>query len=206
MIKASQLAQQMIDFQKFSFLSCYDAAAAMQDQATSAMDLMLTQAAWVPSEGRQAISAWMDTCQQERDRLKAYVEKSYTSLDIFFTDKPAPAPAKTKKPAAPKEKKTVTTQPIKAAPAEVKKAAPVEVEKIAPIETNKATPVETKKAVPVETKKAVPVETKKAVPVETKKAVPVETKKAVLVEPHTTKTAAVRRTGAAKNQSKKILK
>ena len=182
MITASQLAQQMIDFQKCSFFSCYDAAAAMQNQATSTLDLMLTQAAWVPSEGRQAISTWMDTCQQERDRLKAYVEKSYTNLGMFFTDKPAAAPAKTKKPAAPKEKKTIKAKPTKAAPVEVKKATPAEVKKVAPVETKKVAPVETKKAAPVETKKAAP------------------------VEPQTTKTAAVKQTGAAKNQRKKVLK
>lgn len=179
MLKANQLAQQMIDFQKFSFLSCYDAATAVQNQATSAMDLMLNQAAWVPSEGRQAISAWIDTCQRERDRFKAYVEKSYANLGMYFTDKPTAAPTKTKKPATPKTKKAVAAQPKKAAPAESKQAAPVEPKKAAP---------------------------EKSAPAEVKKVAPVETKKAAPVEPRTTKTVSAKKTSAAKKQSKKVLK
>jgi hypothetical protein len=161
---ASQIVQQMIDFQKISFLSCYDAATAMQNQATSTLDLMLTQAAWVPSEGRRAVSAWMNASQQERDRLKAFIEKSYTCLGMFFIDKPATAPAKPKKPARPKEKKAVTARPKKAAPVEGTKATPDEVKKAASAEVKKVAPIETKKTVPVEPQATKSAAVKKTVP------------------------------------------
>ena len=140
MIKASQLTQQMIDFQKLTFISYFDAASAMQHQAASTMDLMLNQAGWIPHEGRQAIAAWMDACNEECDRFKTYVEQSFASLGMCFSATKAVVPAKAAKPAVAKPKKTVAAQPKKAVKRETSKTVPAEEKKVAPVKTASATP------------------------------------------------------------------
>jgi hypothetical protein len=81
MFDASQAVKQAIGFQKGAFTSWYDVVAAAQDQAVSAMDLMLDQAPLVPEQGRKALSSWVSACQQERTRLKSYVDTGFSSLE-----------------------------------------------------------------------------------------------------------------------------
>ena len=162
MIKPSLFTQQMIDLQRTAFLSLYKAASTMQKQANSAMDLMLNQAPWIPSEGHQAISDWLGTCQQEGDRFKTYVEKSFDNLGMYFSPKAVaktkkavkPSAAKAKKAAAAAPKKVVVKPPKKTAVPVTKKAAPVETKSAKTIPAEKATPVETKPAKTIPAKKA----------------------------------------------------
>jgi hypothetical protein len=51
MFDTSKTVKQALEFQKGAFTSWYDAGAAAQDQAVSAMDLMLDQAPWYPRKG-----------------------------------------------------------------------------------------------------------------------------------------------------------
>lgn len=81
MLDASQTVKQVIGLQKGAFTSLYDAVAMVQDQAVSAMDLMLDQVGVVPEEGRKAISSWVSACQQERGRLKTYMDAGFSNLE-----------------------------------------------------------------------------------------------------------------------------
>lgn len=92
-----QIAKQVVDFQKTSFTSWYDAVALMQDQATSAVDTMLDQSTWIPEEGRQAILSWVNVCQEERDRLKAYIDDGFSGIEKQMSGMKKAAPAKAKK-------------------------------------------------------------------------------------------------------------
>lgn len=163
MIKSSQFTQQMIDLQKTSFLSLYKAASTMQKQASSAMDLMLNQVPWIPSEGRQVISDWLGTCQQEGDRFKTYVEKSFANLGMYFSPQAVVKTAKAAKPSAAKaKKKTSAAEPKKAVAEPAKKASPQVVKEASPVATKPATTDEMKKAAPVETKPTKTIPSKKA--------------------------------------------
>ena len=93
----NQIAKQVVDFQKTSFTSWYDAVVLMQDQATSAMDTMLDQSTWIPEEGRQAIQGWINVCQSERDRLKTYIDDGFSGIEKQFVTVKKAAPSKTKK-------------------------------------------------------------------------------------------------------------
>lgn len=93
MMEFTQITKQVIDFQKMSFLNWYDAFSILQDQATSAMDMVLDQSTWVPEEGRKVIQSWMSACQQERGRLKSYIDDGFTGLEKYmFEDKKAVQP------------------------------------------------------------------------------------------------------------------
>jgi hypothetical protein len=175
MMKPSQVTQQMIDLQKTSFLNLCKAATTVQKQASSAMDLMLNQAPWIPTESRQAISGWLDTCQQESDRFKTYVEESFANLDTYLSPKAStktkkaakPSAAKAKKASAARSKKTGAASVAKTAPAAVQKAAPAETRPAKVIPVNKPTTVEPIGAGTEPAKKASPAEKKKSAPVQT---------------------------------------
>ncbi len=152
MIKPYQFTQQMIDLQKTSFLSLYQAASTMQKQANSAMDLMLNQVPWIPSEGRQVISDWLGTCQKEGDRFKAYVEKSFANLGSYFSPQAVAKTAKAAKPSAAKSKKASAAKPKKAVAEPAKKASPAVTIRTEPVETKPVKAIPAKKAEPVETK------------------------------------------------------
>jgi hypothetical protein len=81
MFDASKTAKQVIGLQKSAFGSYYDALATAQDQAVSAMNLVLDQAGVMPEEGRKALSSWVSTCQQERSRLKSYMDTGFSNLE-----------------------------------------------------------------------------------------------------------------------------
>lgn len=96
----NQIAKQVIDFQKTSFSSWYDAVTLIQNQASSAVDTMLDQSTWIPEDGRQAILSWIDVCEQERDRLKRYIDDSFTGVEKLVSSGKKSSPAKAKKAAA----------------------------------------------------------------------------------------------------------
>jgi chemotaxis protein histidine kinase CheA len=198
MIKPSQFTQQMIDLQKTSFLNLYKAATTVQKQASSAMDLMLNQAPWIPSESRHVISDWLDTCQQESDRFKTYVEKSFANLGMYFSPKAAAKTDRAAKPSAAKAKKVSTAGPKKAAAAPAKKATPATTKKAAPVESKPAKVVPVKKTATVEPKTAVAEPAKKAAPAVTEKAAPVETQPA--------KTMPEKKADAPTKESQSVLK
>lgn len=167
MTKSSQFTQQMIDFQKTSFLNIYKAAATVQKQASSAMDLMLNQAPWIPSDSRHVISEWLDTCQQESDRFKTYVEKSIANLGIYFSPEAMAKTTKRAKPSAAKAKKVSTAGPKKADAAPAKKVTQAVTKKAVPVESKPTKVIPVKKPPTAEPKKAAPAVTEKAAPLKT---------------------------------------
>jgi hypothetical protein len=95
-MQANKIAKQVIDFQKMSFDSWFSALTLMQDQATMAMNTMIDQARWMPQDGRDAVQNWMGVIQDERTRLKGYVDDSFVTLEKALTAAPKTA-AKAKK-------------------------------------------------------------------------------------------------------------
>jgi hypothetical protein len=82
----TQITKQVIDFQKMSFSNWYDTVTMLQDQAASAMEMVLQQNAWVPEEGRKAVQSWVNACQQERGRFKSYVDEGFSGLEKYMVE------------------------------------------------------------------------------------------------------------------------
>jgi len=80
----TEITKQVIDFQKMSFANLYNAIAMVQDQTTSAMDIVLSQSTWVPEDGRKVVQGWLSACQEERDRFKSYVDGSFSSVEKYM--------------------------------------------------------------------------------------------------------------------------
>ena len=93
----SQITKQVLDLQKMSFSNWYDAVALIQDQATTAMDMVLDQNTWMPEEGRKAIQSWVSACQQERGRFKSYVDDGFTGIEKLMSESKKAAQPKAKK-------------------------------------------------------------------------------------------------------------
>jgi len=93
----TDISKQVIDFQKMSFSNWYNALSMVQDQTTSAMDIVLDQSTWVPEEGRKAVQGWLNACQEERDRFKSYVDDSFSSMEKYLAKSKKAAPVKTAK-------------------------------------------------------------------------------------------------------------
>jgi len=119
-MNANEISKQVLDFQKGTFTSWFGAISILQDQAASAVDALLNQTSWIPEEGRRVVTSWINTCKNERDRYKVYMEESFCGLEKYFAQDTKAAPAGPQKPAA--EAKT-------AAPAIKSKAAAVEQKK-----------------------------------------------------------------------------
>jgi hypothetical protein len=92
----TEITKQVIDFQKMSFSNWYNAMAMVQDQTRSAMDIVLDQSTWVPEDGNKAVKSWLDACQDERDRFKAYVDEGFSSMEKYFAKSKKSATAKAK--------------------------------------------------------------------------------------------------------------
>lgn len=92
----TKITQQAIDFQKMSISSWQNAMTMVQEQATSAMNMMLGQNTWMPEDGRKAIQSWLGACQEEQERFKDYVDESFSSMAKILTPKKKAAPAKDK--------------------------------------------------------------------------------------------------------------
>jgi len=93
----NQIAKQMIDFQKTSFSSIFDAMATFQDHAVNAVDTVLDQTTWLPEDGRKAYQGWVDACQEERDRFKSYVDDGFSGLEKYLGSVKTSGSAKAKK-------------------------------------------------------------------------------------------------------------
>jgi hypothetical protein len=79
-----QMTKQVIEFQKNSFSSIFDAMATLQDKTADAVDSALDQSSWLPEDGRKAIQGWVDVCQQERDRFKSFVDEGFDGLEKYL--------------------------------------------------------------------------------------------------------------------------
>ena len=97
MMEYNQITKQAIDFQKNAFNSWYNAVAMVQDQAASAVETMMNQTSLVPEDGRQAITGWVNACQEERNRFKSYVEDSFSGLEKHLAKESKKTPAQPKK-------------------------------------------------------------------------------------------------------------
>lgn len=93
----SQITKQVIDFQKMSFANWYNAMTMAQEQANSAVDMVLEQNSWMPEQGRQALQNWMNACQEESGRFKSYVDEGFAGLEKYFGQVKTAAATKSKK-------------------------------------------------------------------------------------------------------------
>jgi hypothetical protein len=79
-----QLFKQMIDFNKAAFDNTFNAMVMLQEQAERMSSTMLDQATWLPSEGRKAITDWVEAYKKGRENFKKMVDDSFQKVDEYM--------------------------------------------------------------------------------------------------------------------------
>lgn len=78
------IAKQMIQFNKAAFNNGFNAMTMVYEQNEKVADMFLTQATWVPEEGKKAVQDWMSACRTGRTDLKKMVDDNYANVEAYF--------------------------------------------------------------------------------------------------------------------------
>ena len=79
------IAKQMIDFQKTMFDNTFNAMVLVQEQTERMATTLLDQATWMPAEGKNAISGWVDAFKKGREDFKKGVDENFKRVEDFFS-------------------------------------------------------------------------------------------------------------------------
>ena len=79
------IAKQMIDFQKTMFDNTFNAMVMVQEQTERMATTLLDQATWMPAEGKNAISGWVDAFKKGREDFKKGVDENFKRVEDFFS-------------------------------------------------------------------------------------------------------------------------
>jgi hypothetical protein len=75
-MEATQIAKQLIDFQKSYITSAIDASKLFQNQTQKTMENILKQTAIIPEVFQKTFTIWADTTQKNVEGIVAAMEKS----------------------------------------------------------------------------------------------------------------------------------
>lgn len=84
-MEQKKLFKQMIDFQKATFDNSFNAMSTLQEQGEKMVDTFLEQAAWLPKEGKKAISDWINAYKEGRTKFKETVEDNFKKVEEYFS-------------------------------------------------------------------------------------------------------------------------
>jgi hypothetical protein len=79
-----QLFKQMIDFQKGTFDNSFNAMVQLQEQGENMLNQFISQAAWLPEDGRKVIKEWIDAYKTARKEFKSIVDGNFGKVQEFF--------------------------------------------------------------------------------------------------------------------------
>ena len=79
-----QIFKQMVDFNKGAFNNAFNAMVMVQDQNETLANTMLSQATWMPEEGKKAVQEWVETFKKGREEYKKTVDEAFKKVEDFF--------------------------------------------------------------------------------------------------------------------------
>jgi hypothetical protein len=85
-MEPTQIAKQMVDFQKATFDNAFDAVVMLQDQTEKMAETLMGQAAWIPDENKKVIDDWVKAYKKGREDFKKAVDDSYDNLTKMFVE------------------------------------------------------------------------------------------------------------------------
>lgn len=84
----------MIEFQKTTFDNTFNAMVLLQEQNERVVNTLLEQAAWIPEEGKKAITDWVAAYKKGRDDFKKLVDDNFKKVEEFFLSAEKPGKSK----------------------------------------------------------------------------------------------------------------
>ena len=79
-----QIFKQMVDFNKGAFNNSYNTMVMVQDQTESLANTMLSQATWLPEEGKKAVKEWVEAFKKGREVYKQTVDEAFNKVEEFL--------------------------------------------------------------------------------------------------------------------------
>jgi len=77
-----RIAKQMIDFQRTTFDTSFNAMGMVQEQTEKMFNTSLEQTFWVPEEGRKIINEWLESYKNGRENFKKAVDENFRKIDL----------------------------------------------------------------------------------------------------------------------------
>ena len=88
------LTKQMLDFQKTTFDTTFNAVIPLQDQTEKMTSSFLDQTPGFPKEARNAINEWVKAYKKGCDDYKKMIDDSFDNMGKFFAEPEKKEPAK----------------------------------------------------------------------------------------------------------------
>ena len=83
-MESKQYAKQMIQFNKAAFDNAINAMTVLQEQTEKLVNSFMEPSAWMPAEGRKAVSDWIKAYKRGRDDFKAAMDDHYRKVEEYF--------------------------------------------------------------------------------------------------------------------------
>ncbi len=82
-----QIAKQMINFNKTAFDNSFSAMTMVYEQNEKMVETFLSQATWMPAEGKKAIKDWLAAYSKGCNDFKKMVDENYAKVEAYFDKK-----------------------------------------------------------------------------------------------------------------------
>jgi hypothetical protein len=79
-----QIARQMIQFNKTAFDNSFNAMTMVYEQNEKMVGTFLSQATWLPEDGKKTISDWVQGYKKGCEDFKKQVDGNYQKVEEFF--------------------------------------------------------------------------------------------------------------------------
>jgi hypothetical protein len=86
-METSNMAKQMINFQKTLFENSFNAMSMVQDQTEKMINNFLTQLPWVNEDAKKTISNSVDFYKKARTDFKKAVDDGFVKMEELFAQK-----------------------------------------------------------------------------------------------------------------------
>lgn len=86
-MEQQQIIKEMVKFNKSVMDNTFNAISTIQDQSASMFGAFLDKAAWVPAEGKKAITDWFSAYKKGCDDFKAAIDEKYEKVADYFMKK-----------------------------------------------------------------------------------------------------------------------
>jgi hypothetical protein len=84
MMDQKQMAAQMIQFNKAAFDNSFNAINMVCDQNQKMLETFLTQATWLPEDGKKAVRDWMKAYKTGCKDFKKLVDDNYSKVESYL--------------------------------------------------------------------------------------------------------------------------
>lgn len=85
MMDPNQMLKQMLEFNKTAFDNSFSAMLTIGEQNEKMMQTFMSQATWLPDEGKKVIQDWVDAYKKGCQDFKKAADENYKKVVEFFS-------------------------------------------------------------------------------------------------------------------------